>query len=350
MREPDTLALETREAQQSERERYANRRASTTLATLEEARSSRLRTTKPPPGAPAHPGFHTLDLPFGEVVSLIDWGPFFRTWEIRGAWPALLDDPKSGAAARDLHEEALAMLARIESEGWATCRARVGLLPAQAAGDDIFLQDLSGASLPTVHTLRQQNRKTASPNLALSDFIGPAGAEDWLGLFAATTGPRIPLQVTAFRTDQDDYSAILLQALADRLAEASSEWLHRHVRRDLWGYAPDEALELPDLLACRYQGIRPAPGYPACPDHTEKESLLKILGSDGALGLSLTESMAMVPPASVCGWYFAHPEAAYFGIGRLGRDQVEDLARRKGWSQQDAERWLGPNLGYEATE
>jgi 5-methyltetrahydrofolate--homocysteine methyltransferase len=349
LKEPDKLTMETREAQQSERERYANRRASTTLATLGEARSSRLRTSQPPPGAPAQPGFHTLDLPFGEVVSLIDWGPFFRTWEIGGAWPALLDHPKSGAAARALHEEAVAMLARIESEGWATCRARVGLLHAHTEGDDILLQDLAGAPLATVHTCRQQNRKTATPNLALADFIGPVGSEDWLGLFAATTGPGIPLQVAAFQADEDDYNAILLQALADRLAEASSEWLHRHVRRDLWGYAPDEALDLRDLLGCQYQGIRPAPGYPACPDHTEKETLLKILESDTALGLSLTESMAMLPAASVCGWYFAHPEAAYFGVGRLGRDQVEDLASRKGWSQQDAERWLGPNLGYEST-
>ncbi len=349
MREPDILTMETREAQQSERQRYANRRASTTLATLEEARSSRLRTTQPPPGAPARPGFHTLELPFGEVVSMIDWGPFFRTWEIRGAWPALLDNPESGAAARALHEEAIAMLARIESQGWATCRARVGLLPAHADGDDIFLQDLAGTSLATVHTLRQQNRKTATPNLALADFIGPRGAGDWLGLFAATTGPGIPLQVAAFQADQDDYNAILLQSLADRLAEASSEWLHQHVRRELWGYAPDEALDLPDLLACRYQGIRPAPGYPACPDHTEKETLLTLLGSDAALGLSLTGSMAMAPAASVCGWYFAHPEAAYFGVGRLGLDQVQDVARRKGWTQQQAERWLGSNLGYEST-
>jgi 5-methyltetrahydrofolate--homocysteine methyltransferase len=236
----------------------------------------------------------------------------------------------------------------MESNGWVSCRARVGLLPAHAAGDDIFLQDLSGAPLATVHTLRQQNRKRASPNLALADFVGPEGAGDSLGLFAATTGPGIPVQVATFQAEQDDYNAILVQALADRLAEASSEWLHRHVRKELWGYAPDEELDLPDLLACRYQGIRPAPGYPACPDHTEKETLLKILGSEEALGMALTGSMAMLPAASVCGWYFAHPEAAYFGVGRLGRDQVKDLARRKGWSQRHAERWLGSNLGYES--
>jgi len=350
MGEPDKLTLETREAQQIERERYANRRASTALATLEDARTSRFRPSQPPPGAPAHPGFHTLDLPFGEVVSLIDWGPFFRTWEIKGAWPTLLDDPKSGEAARTLHQEALAMLTRMESDRWASCRARVGLLPAHSAGDDIFLQDLTGASLATVHTLRQQNRKAATPNLALADFIAPATSKDWLGLFAATTGAGIGIQVAAFQANQDDYNAILLQALADRLAEASSEWLHQHVRRDLWAYAPDEDLELRDLLACRYQGIRPAPGYPACPDHTEKKTLLALLGAEDALGLSLTGSMAMTPAASVCGWYFAHPEAGYFGVGRLGRDQVEDLARRKGWSYQEAERWLGSNLGYESTE
>jgi 5-methyltetrahydrofolate--homocysteine methyltransferase len=244
------------------------------------------------------------------------------------------------------------MLARIIEEKWLTARAVFGLFPAAGDGDDtkLYRDESRTEVLLTLHHLRQQNEKPAGrPNQSLADFIAPAqtGLADYLGAFACTAGIGIDEHVARFQADHDDYNAIMLKALADRLAEAFAEYLHEQVRKDYWGYAADEALQNEDLIREQYQGIRPAPGYPACPDHTEKALLWQLLDVEKNAGISITESFAMVPTAAVSGWYFAHPQSRYFGIGRIYRDQVEDYARRKGMSLKEAERWLGPNLGYE---
>lgn len=245
------------------------------------------------------------------------------------------------------------MLKRVVDERWLTARGVFGFWPANTDGDDIDLYEDDSRSrvLATIHTLRQQtprNRGRAE-NSALADYIAPAesGTPDYLGAFAVTAGIGIEERVAAFEADHDDYSSIMLKALADRLAEAFAERLHERVRREFWGYAPDEALDNASLIAEQYRGIRPAPGYPACPDHTEKGTLWAILDPEARAGITITDSFAMLPTAAVSGFYFAHPDARYFGVGRIDRDQVEDYARRKGWTVEEAERWLAPNLGYE---
>ena len=301
------------------------------------------------PVAPKKPGITVFeDFDLGELVERIDWGPFFRTWELSGAYPALLDDPVVGEAARKLFVDAQDMLGRIVTEKWLTAKGVAGIFPANRVGDDLEVyadEDRHGLRC-MLHTLRQQNLKKAGHNAALADFVAPVGTPDWVGAFAVTTGHGVAERVAAYKADHDDYNAILLEALADRLAEAFAERLHELVRTELWGYAAGETLSNQDLIAERYQGIRPAPGYPACPDHTEKQTLFALLDVPGLLGVTLTESMAMLPAASVSGFYFAHPESKYIGVGKLGKDQVEDYARRKGWSLDEAERWLSPNLGY----
>ena len=292
------------------------------------------------------------DYPLAELVERIDWTPFFQTWELAGHYPAILDDPRVGPAARSLFDDAGALLDRIVRERLLTARGVFGLFPAAAVGDDIEVYRDAGRREPiaTIHTLRQQMAKPPGrPNLALADYVAPreSSVPDHVGAFAVTTGHGLDALVADFEARHDDYNAILAKALADRLAEAFAERLHERVRREFWGYAPGEALENTELIREAYQGIRPAPGYPACPDHTEKRTLFDLLQAERGAGITLTESFAMTPGAAVSGYYFWHPEARYFGVGKIDRDQVEDYARRKGLPVEEVERWLAPNLSYE---
>ncbi len=304
------------------------------------------------PPQPAFLGTKTLiDYPVAELIDFIDWTPFFQTWELNGKFPAILDDAKYGAAARPLYEDARAMLDKIVAEGWFKASAVLGFWPAAAQGDDIalFADDTRAQPLATLHTLRQQlAKREGRANAALADFIAPAaaGLADYVGAFAVTAGIGEDEVAERFKRANDDYSAILVKALADRLAEAFAERLHQRVRKEFWGYEPNEALSADDLIAEKYRGIRPAPGYPAQPDHTEKGTLFGLLQAE-RIGVKLTESFAMWPGAAVCGLYFSHPQAAYFGVGKIERDQVEDYARRKGWPLAEAERWLAPILNYD---
>ena len=292
------------------------------------------------------------DFPLAELRPYIDWTPFFGAWEIKGRYPDVLNNAATSEQARSLLADANAMLDRMERERWVHARGVVGIFPANGVGDDIevYADEARTTVLTTLRGLRQQGQhREGVSNKCLSDFIAPkeTGIADHVGAFSVTAGLGLEERLLAFKADLDDYSAILLESLADRLAEAFAERLHEKVRRELWGYAPDEHQSMDDLIHERYAGIRPAPGYPACPEHTEKETLMALLGGEERTGIRLTESMAMWPGASVSGWYFAHPDSQYFVVGRLGRDQVESYAERKGWDLRTAERWLGPNLGYQ---
>ena len=325
------------------------------LISLEEARANRYPAdwTAHRPEKPSFLGVRAFDAyDLAELTQYIDWTPFFRTWELAGNYPKILEDAVVGDTARQLFADAQAMLQRIVGERWLTARAVVGFWPANAVGDDVELytdesrQHVHG----TVHFLRQQMAKRdGRPDLCLSDFVAPkeSGVSDYLGGFAVTAGIGIDEHVKAFEADHDDYNSIMLKALADRLAEAFAERLHQRVRKELWGYASDETFSNEDLIKERYRGIRPAPGYPACPDHTEKPDLFRLLDATRNAGITLTESMAMLPTAAVSGYYLAHPEAQYFGVSKIGRDQVEDYAKRKGEPVQVIERWLAPNLAYD---
>ncbi len=332
-------------------------------ASLAEAQANRLTLDWSEGGSPrpALTGRQVFtDYPLAPLIDRIDWKPFFETWELHGRFPAILDDPKVGEAARSLYSDAEAMLDRIVTEGWFKPRAVIGLWPANAVGDDveIYADEERSRVRAVMHSLRQQMRRDGDgrPNLALADFVAPreidgeAGPLDWIGGFVVTAGKEVQARAEAFKAAEDDYSAILVQALGDRLAEAFAEQLHERVRREFWGYAQDEALSNEELIAERYRGIRPAPGYPACPDHSEKATLFELLGAEAAIGVSLTESYAMTPGASVSGWYLAHPEARYFGLGRIEADQVADYARRKGLRLRDCERLLAANLAYDQGE
>jgi 5-methyltetrahydrofolate--homocysteine methyltransferase len=321
----------------------------------EEARRHRFTIDWTGPGAvrpprPSFVGVRTIDAhPIEDLVDRIDWTPFFATWELRGAYPAIFDDPKVGAAARDLHRDALALLQRIVDERLLTAKAAFGFWPANSVGDDIelYASDARDEVAAVVHTLRQQMVKPPGrPNLALADFTAPkeTGVADYVGAFAVTAGHGLDEVAASFKAAHDDYSAILATALADRLAEAFAERLHELVRREFWGYSPNEHLPNDAVIREEYQGIRPAPGYPACPDHTEKGTLFELLEAEQRAGISLTESFAMWPGAAVSGYYFWHPQAHYFGLGRIGRDQLEDYAARKGVDVETMARWLAPNL------
>ncbi|MFN7086662.1 MAG: methionine synthase [Burkholderiales bacterium] len=326
------------------------------LVTLAAARANRFRTdwTSYVPPRPAAPGIRRLtNYDLAEIAGYIDWGPFFQTWDLAGAYPKILDDEVVGEEARKLLADARAMLKKIIAGKWLTANAVFGLFPANSVspGDDIeiYADEKRERVLMTWHNLRQQNVKPAgNPNLCLGDFVAPSdsGVGDYLGAFALTAGIGIEKRLREFESRHDDYSAIMLKALADRLAEAFAERLHQRVRQEFWGYARDEQLDSAALIAEQYRGIRPAPGYPACPDHTEKGPLFALLDA-GAVGITLTESYAMQPASSVSGFYLAHPEARYFAVGKLGRDQVEDYAQRKRLPLAEVERWLAPLLAYD---
>ena len=324
-------------------------------ATLAEARANKqvMDYSNYTPVAPKKPGITVFeDYPLEDILPFIDWTPFFQSWQLFGKYPAILDDEKVGVEARKLFDDAQAMLKTMVEEKWVKASGVIGFWPAASIDDDIrvFTDEKRQSVLTTLHHIRQQMPRTGGkPNQCLADFIAPTGKKikDWIGGFAVTTGHGIEPHIERFEKAMDDYHAILLKSLADRLAEAFAEHLHYRVRTEFWGYAPDEPMNNEALIAEQYQGIRPAPGYPACPDHTEKGTLWSLLEPDTRAGISLTENFAMYPGAAVSGWYFAHPDARYFGTGKIGRDQTHDYAGRKGWSEKEAERWLAPILGYE---
>jgi 5-methyltetrahydrofolate--homocysteine methyltransferase len=308
------------------------------------------------PPAPAKPGITILrDYPLERLVPYIDWSPFFQAWELSGSFPKILDDPVVGEAARKLHAEALETLDKLVREKWVRANGVLGLFPsARVEGDDIeiYADEKRARRLMTWHNLRQQNQKPAGrPNLCLADFVAPkeTGVEDWIGAFAVSAGG-FDERLRQYEAQHDDYGAIMLKVLADRLAEAFAEHLHERVRREYWGYAAGERLGNADLIAEAYRGIRPAPGYPACPDHTEKRALFELLDAASNADITLTESFAMLPVSAVSGFYLSHPEASYFAVGKVGRDQVKDYARRKAMPVQEVERWLAPYLAYEPAD
>jgi 5-methyltetrahydrofolate--homocysteine methyltransferase len=336
-------------------ESYARGQAEKVRTSIAEARANRLSLdwagyTPPKPTFLGTRAFKAYDL--AELSRYIDWTPFFHAWELKGTFPRILEDDKYGEAARNLYEDARAMLKQLIEEKWLTANGVVGFWPANSIGDDIeiYTDEMRTKRLAVLHTLRQQMARDGSrANLALADFVAPkdTGIADYVGGFAVTAGVGEEDVALRFERANDDYSKIMITALADRLAEAFAEALHEKVRRELWAYAPDENLSNDQLIAEDYAGIRPAPGYPAQPDHTEKRALFALLDAEKAAGVKLTESYAMWPAAAVSGLYFSHPESRYFGVGKIGRDQVADYAGRKGWSIEEAERWLGPILNYD---
>ena len=345
-----------REEYKTVAESYARGQAEKSRVPLAQARANHLKLdwkgyTPPNPSFLGTRSFKTYDL--GELARYIDWTPFFQAWELKGQYPRILEDDKYGEAARPLFDDAQAMLKQLIEEKWLTANAVVGLWPANSVGDDIelYADEARHSPFATVHTLRQQMARDSGgrANIALADYIAPkeTGLADYIGGFAVTTGIGEEDVARRFERANDDYSKILIKALADRLAEAFAEIMHKKVRRELWGYAPDETLTNEQLIAEDYAGIRPAPGYPAQPDHTEKRTLFSLLDAEKEIGVKLTESCAMWPGAAVSGFYFAHPEARYFGVGKIGRDQVVDYAARKGWTVEETERWLGPILNYD---
>ena len=334
---------------------YARGQAEKARTSIADARANRLKLdwavyTPPKPTFLATRAFKAYDL--AELARYIDWTPFFHAWELKGTFPRILDDDKYGEAARNLYDDARAMLKQLIDEKWLTANGAVGFWPANSLGDDIelYADDRRTKRIAVLHTLRQQMARDGSrANLALADFVAPkeTGFADYVGSFAVTAGIGEEEVARRFERANDDYSKIMIKALADRLAEAFAEALHEKVRRELWAYAPGEKLSNEQLIAEDYAGIRPAPGYPAQPDHTEKGTLFALLDAEKAAGIKLTESYAMWPAAAVSGLYFSHPESRYFGVGKIGRDQVADYAGRKGWSIEETERWLGTILNYD---
>ncbi len=339
---------------QRRRDSHAGNRRKAPALTIEAARSRApdLDWAGYTPPVPAVRGLKSVtDLDAETLVDYIDWMPFFNAWEFHGKYPQILNDDVVGEAASALFEDAQAMLARILDEDWLEIRAVVGFFPANGQGDDVCIYSDESRQTPRtrLHFLRQQKRlREGLPQGCLADFVAPAssGREDWVGAFAVTAGLSVEARAQAFEAEHDDYQAILLKALADRFAEAGAEYLHERTRREWWGYAPDESLDNDALIREDYRGIRPAPGYPACPDHTEKATLFDLLEVEARTGMSLTESFAMSPAASVSGWYFSHPESRYFAVGQIDLDQVTDYAARKALRVAEVERWLAPNLGY----
>ncbi|MBK6683957.1 MAG: methionine synthase [Deltaproteobacteria bacterium] len=351
----DGFLAEVKKEYAALREQHAGKKVRVGRISLAAARANRAKIdwSNYHPKKPSFLGVRAFErYPLSELVPRIDWTPFFQTWELVGRYPDILEDEVVGEQARELHRDALAMLDRIVRDGSLEARAVLGFFPANATEDDveIYADDQRREVQAVIHTLRQQSQKPEGrANLALADFVAPkaTGLPDYVGAFVVTTGLGADALVAQYEAQHDDYSAIMVKALADRLAEAFAERLHERVRKELWGYAPHEALNNTALIKEAYQGIRPAPGYPACPDHTEKGTLFQLLDASERVGVRLTESFAMTPAAAVSGFYFAHPEAEYFGVGKVEPDQVEDYARRKGVEVRFMEKWLGPNLAYD---
>jgi 5-methyltetrahydrofolate--homocysteine methyltransferase len=338
------------------RERHKGRKSSRRQLSLADARANKTNIDWVAYDAPKpnQLGIQQFDdYPLADLVDRIDWTPFFQSWELAGKFPRILEDEIVGEHATQLYQDALVMLKQIVDEKWLQARAVIGLFPANSVGDDdieVYTDDTRSEVLMTLHSLRQQTeRPPGRPNAALADFIAPkeSGVADYIGAFAVTAGIGIDEHVARFDADHDDYHSIMLKALADRFAEAFAERMHELVRKDHWGYAVDETLDNEALIDEKYQGIRPAPGYPACPDHTEKDLLWQLIQPDERAGITITESFAMLPTAAVSGFYFSHPESRYFGLGKIEKDQVEDYAERKGWDLAMAERWLAPALNYD---
>ncbi|MCG8323925.1 MAG: dihydropteroate synthase, partial [Thiotrichales bacterium] len=341
------------------RERHENRQQKIDWLAIGEARANRFATdwSRYTPPVPQTTGVHVLDdYPLSELVEYIDWTPFFVAWELAGKFPRILEDEVVGSEATRLYDDAQTMLARIIEERWFTAQGVYGLFPANSIGHDdieIYTNDKRDGVLIELHTLRQQTRRAKNQaNYALADFLAPRETRvaDYIGAFAVAAGFELESRIQGFENEHDDYSAIMLKALADRFAEAFAERLHQRIRTEFWAYAGEESLDNNALIAEKYRGIRPAPGYPACPDHTEKPLIWDLLKVDQQTDIRLTETYAMVPAAAVCGLYFSHPDSRYFGLGKINRDQVEDYARRKAYTCQEMERWLSPNLGYETED
>jgi 5-methyltetrahydrofolate--homocysteine methyltransferase len=351
----DAFAADTRADYAVTRERHLKHKSDTVRIKLAEARANKFKIdwARYTPPVPKQPGVHVLrayDL--AKLVEVIDWTPFFASWELHGKYPKILDDEVVGTEATKLYNDARAMLKQMIAENWVEARAVFGLFPANTVNDDdieVYADESRSSVLMTWHNLRQQMKKPEGrANLCIADFVAPraSGLKDYLGAFVVTTGIGEDERARAFEAAHDDYSAILFKSLCDRLAEAFAEHLHLRVRREFWGYAGEEALANADLIAEKYQGIRPAPGYPACPEHSEKAPLFEVLDATNSIGVVLTENFAMWPGAAVSGFYLSHPDSQYFAVAKIERDQVEDYARRKGWTVQKAERWLAPNLAY----
>ena len=351
----DSYVTDVQQEYQALRERHAGKNQKKQWLSFAAAQQNRQpidwQSYQPP--VPAQPGVQVFDeYPLEQLAACIDWTPFFMTWELAGRFPRILDDEVVGEHARQLYADAQHMLKQIIDEKWLTARAVIGLFPANSDAEEIIVYADSNreSELARLHHLRQQTqRPPGKPNHCLSDYIAPleSGIADHIGAFAVTAGIGIEPHLQRFAESHDDYSSILLKALADRLAEAFAELMHQRVRQEFWGYAAGEQLDNEALIKEQYQGIRPAPGYPACPDHTEKQQLWELLDVTNNSGIELTEGLAMYPAASVSGWYFSHPDSRYFIVGDVNRDQVEEYAKRKGWSIEEAERWLAPNLGYD---
>ena len=352
----EELSKEISEEYNKVREQHKGKQSKTKWLTIDQARNNRVtidwKNYTPP--IPKQLGIQVFeDYPLEELKDYIDWTPFFIAWELAGRFPRILKDEKVGEEATKLFEDAKKMLDQIIKEKWFSAKGVIGLFPANSVGHDdveIYTDEKRQGELAVIHSLRQQTQKPpGQPNFALADFIAPHEdhVEDYIGAFAVATGFGMDEKIEEFEKDHDDYSAIMLKALADRLAEAFAERMHQRVRKEFWGYADQEGLGNDDLIGEKYQGIRPAPGYPACPDHTEKPLLWKLLDVEKNTGITLTESHAMVPTAAVSGWYFSHPDSRYFGLGKINRDQVQDYAKRKGLDIKTMERWLSPNLGYD---
>jgi 5-methyltetrahydrofolate--homocysteine methyltransferase len=348
----DDFVKSIREEYDEVRERHKGREAKTKQHSLEAARQNKFNWGRYEPVTPKFLGVKVIDdIPLATLVDYIDWTPFFQTWEMAGSYPNILKDKVVGTEARKLFDDANKMLKDVVNDKWLTARATIGFFPAASTGDDVilFADETRTQKRETLHHLRQQNMKAPGrPNYCLSDFITPveSGKHDYIGAFAVTTGIGIEAKLAEFERDHDDYSSIMLKALADRLAEALAEYMHQVVRKDYWGYAEDESHDNEQLINEAYQGIRPAPGYPACPDHTEKAKLFELLNVTENTGIELTESFAMYPASAVSGWYFSHPESQYFNVGKIDKDQLQDYARRKGMAEEVAARWLSAHLHH----
>ena len=334
------------------RTQHANRKPRSKPVSIDAARNNAVAIdwSSYTPPVPNQLGVQVIEkLDVEELQPFIDWTPFFITWQLKGKYPAILSHEVVGKEAQKLFNDAQKLIAEIKASGALSCAGVYGLFPANRIGDDIAVYDdeTRRTVSQTLHNLRQQSQKNNTPNYCLSDFVAPVGRQDYVGAFAVTGGVGEDQLVEIAKNAHDDYQAILINAVADRLAEAFAEYLHFKVRTEIWGYS-DETMDNERLIREDYQGIRPAPGYPACPEHTEKQAIWDLLNVEKNIGMKLTESYAMWPAASVSGWYFSHPESRYFTISGLQADQIDDYAKRKGWTKQNAERWLAPYLGYDA--